>query len=98
MAVSVSTTLPELLELARLSPKSQAHVRAIKGGKFVARRLAMLGVRPGLKLQLVHGPCLQGVVVMAGGARIALGHGVIEHILVEKVAEASIAGQEGAAQ
>lgn len=83
MTESVSVASPELHELGRLRPKARGHVRAIKGDKFVTRRLAMLGVRPGVPVQLVHGPGLHGVVVMAGGARVALGHGVIEHVLVE---------------
>lgn len=89
--VSVAST--ELHELGRLSPNACGHVRAIKGGKFVTRRLAMLGIRPGVALKLVHGPGLHGVVVMAGGARIALGHGVIEHVLVEMDAKADQAGE-----
>ena len=83
MTEPVSTASPDLHELAKLPPKAWAFVRVINGGKFVTRRLAMLGIRPGVKLHLVHGPGLHGVVVMAGGARIALGRGVIEHILVE---------------
>lgn len=85
MTEPVPTASVNLQELAKLAPKAFAYVRAITGGRFVTRRLAMLGVRPGVKLHLVHGPGLHGVVVMAGGARIALGRGVIEHILVELV-------------
>lgn len=92
MTEPVSSAPANLQELAKLAPKALAYVRAITGGRFVTRRLAMLGVRPGVKLHLVHGPGLHGVVVMAGGARIALGRGVIEHVLVELITGAHEAG------
>jgi ferrous iron transport protein A len=60
-----------------------ARVRAIDGGRFMAQRMGMLGIRRGVDVRVVHGPGPRGAVVQVGGARIALGRGVIEQIHVE---------------
>ena len=59
-------------------------VRVIDGGRFMTQRMGMLGIRPGVEVRVVHGPGKRGAVLQVGGARIALGRGVIERIRVEK--------------
>ena len=53
----------------------------IEAGRRLAQRLAELGLTPGVKIQVLHvngGPILIGV----RGARLALGRGMAEKILV----------------
>ena len=69
--------------LSALQPGESARVRAVDGGRSMAQRMSMLGIRRGVELRVVHGPGLRGAVVQVGGARIALGRGVIERIRVE---------------
>lgn len=73
--------------LLHLRPGEHVRVCAINGGRFQVRRLSMLGIRPGIEAHVVHGPGLHGVVLLVGGGRIALGHGIIENILVERLSE-----------
>lgn len=73
---------PAVLSLSRLSPGCCATVVDIDGGRAMTQRMLMLGIRRGTSLCLVHGPTKRGAVVRVGGARIALGHGVTEHIRV----------------
>ncbi|MEJ2686909.1 MAG: FeoA family protein [Gammaproteobacteria bacterium] len=72
-----------LRALSALQSGESARVRAVDGGRSMAQRMSMLGIRRGVELRVVHGPGLRGAVVQVGGARIALGRGVIEQIRVE---------------
>ncbi len=73
-----------LLRLADLKPGESAYIGRIAGGRMVTQRLAMLGIRPGVLVNLLHGPGTRGAVLRVGGARVALGRGVIEKILVTR--------------
>lgn len=56
----------------------------IQAGRHLTRRLVELGLTPGVTMQVVHkngGPLL----IAVRGARLALGRGVAEKILVEDV-------------
>ena len=46
------------------------------------QRMAMLGIRRGTTLQILHGPDARGAVVGVGTARIALGRDIIASIRV----------------
>lgn len=69
--------------LSALRSGERARVCSIDGGRFMAQRMGMLGIRRGVDVRVVHGPGPRGAVVQVGGARIALGRGVIEQIHVE---------------
>ncbi len=68
--------------VASLSQGDCAEVGFVGGGKAMIQRLAMLGIRPGVKICVLHGPGGRGAVLRVGGTRVALGRGVIEMILV----------------
>lgn len=78
-----TNSFAELRALTHLCRGEHATVRAIDGGRLMTQRMSMLGIRPGADLCVVQGPGTRGAVVLVGGARIALGRGVIEHIRVE---------------
>ena len=65
---------------------------------MMVQRLAMLGIRPGALVTLLHGPGRRGAVLRVGGARVALGHGVIENILVVPQTRSASANEEMAAE
>jgi len=60
-----------------------ARVRDVTGGRGMQQRMRMLGIRRGTDIRVVHGPGQRGAVLQVGGARIALGWGVIQRIEVE---------------
>ena len=70
------------LNVAGLSPSDYAEVAYVAGGRIMNQRLAMLGIRPGVKVQLLHGPGKRGAVLRVGGSRVALGRSVLEHVMV----------------
>ncbi|MGE0072858.1 MAG: ferrous iron transport protein A [Thiomonas sp.] len=71
-----------VLSLAQLTHGQCAEVVDFDGGQVMAQRMVMLGIRRGVALCVVHGPGARGAVVQVGGARIALGRGVIDKIRV----------------
>lgn len=59
----------------------------IEAGRRLARRLAELGLTPGVSIQVLHvngGP----LMIAVRGARLALGRGMAEKIMVKDVADA----------
>lgn len=71
--------------LTELSIHERARVQGIGGrDSSMARRLGMLGIRPGVEIQMMHGPGVRGAVIRVGGARVALGRQVIEHIQISR--------------
>jgi ferrous iron transport protein A len=73
---------PEPLFIGDLRPGDHARVLEITGGKVMQQRLGMLGIRRDTFVRLVHGPGKRGAVLQVGGARVALGWGVIQRIRV----------------
>ncbi len=69
--------------LCAVAPGTCACVQEVGGGRAMVQRMLMLGIRRGAQLRLLHGPGARGAVVGVGGARIALGRDVIEHIRVQ---------------
>jgi len=73
---------PEPLFIGDLRPGDHARVLEITGGKVMQQRLGMLGIRRDTLVRVVHGPGKRGAVLQVGGARVALGWGVIQRIRV----------------
>ncbi|MGC8508493.1 MAG: FeoA family protein [Thiomonas sp.] len=72
----------EVVSLAQIHHGQCAQVVDFDGGRSMAQRMVMLGIRRGVALCVVHGPGARGTVVQVGGARIALGRGVTDKIRV----------------
>ncbi|MBU2858775.1 MAG: FeoA family protein [Acidithiobacillus ferrooxidans] len=73
---------PEPLFIGDLRPGDHARVLEITGGKIMQQRLGMLGIRRDTLVHVVHGPGKRGAVLQVGGARVALGWGVIQRVRV----------------
>jgi len=70
-----------------------AHVRIaeIRGGRQLTRRLLGLGLRVGSEVAILHHRG-RGVVLSAGGTRVALGGGIVEKLSVEPLASSEQVG------
>ena len=74
----------EEIFLTQLKPKQDAVVKEIIGGYGVAKRLESMGIRPGKKITMISSHFWRGpVTVMVGKAKVAIGHGMAQKILVE---------------
>lgn len=57
---------------------------SVKGGRGAMQRLTDMGLIPGERLKVLHNSGYGPVTVLIKGARVALGHGLAEKILVEE--------------
>ena len=72
-----------LIELADLPAGKEAKVVRFEGGPILARRLSVLGLRPGNKVTRVSTMLMRGPVhVKVGQVEIALGQGMARRVLV----------------
>lgn len=78
---SDSTITEELISLARLPVGRRARIKRIMGGRRLVHRLLSLGLRMGSEIELIQRRGA-GVVVASQGARVALGAGVAEKLLM----------------
>ncbi|MES9992405.1 MAG: ferrous iron transport protein A [Candidatus Thiodiazotropha sp.] len=71
----------ELIPLARLPIGRRARIKRILGGRHLVHRLLSLGLRMGSEIELIQRRGT-GVVVANKGARVALGAGVAEKLMM----------------
>jgi len=82
MAVDQNIPTSGVSSLKQLAIGSKARITKIKANRFIVRRLLGLGLRVGSVISVLHHRG-KGVVVAAGGNRIALGEGVTEKLQIE---------------
>ncbi len=80
---SSTRTMPRNLTLAQLHPGDRAQVLFVRGGRRMSARLATFGFVRGAEVQVVQNYGNGPVIVQVHGARVALGRGEAERILVE---------------
>jgi len=70
--------------LTQLKAKQTAAIKEIAGGHEVARRLESIGIRPGKSITIISAHFWRGpITVMVGKAKVAIGHGMAQKIIVE---------------
>ena len=76
-----------MMPLTMVSPDQQVRLVAIRGGQRLRKRLADLGLNPGLVFRVVqrngHGP----LILAVKDSRLALGRGMAHKIMVEPTQE-----------
>ncbi|MDD5019881.1 MAG: FeoA family protein [Candidatus Omnitrophica bacterium] len=76
------------ISLIQLKKGTKARIVELAGGKQVAHRLSMLGLRLGAHVVRLSTFALRGpVAVRVGHTTLALGHGMAEKVIVEIVSE-----------
>lgn len=74
----------QTIPLAMVAPGKLVTVTGFRGGFGLQRRLADMGLTPGVQVKVAnnerHGP----VLIELRGSRVALGRGVAYHVLVEE--------------
>ena len=74
------------MPLAMVAPGQPVRLVQIRGGQTVRRRLADLGLTPGIELRVVSGAAFGPLIVaFKDDARLALGRGMAHKIEVEPV-------------
>jgi ferrous iron transport protein A len=72
----------EPIPMADLPVGAAARITHIRGGRELSRRLLGLGLRVGSQVRVLHHRG-GGLVVSSGDARVALGGGIVEKLMVE---------------
>ncbi len=74
------------IPLTQLGEKQTALVKQILGGHAVENKLEALGIRPGVSIVKISSHFWRGpITVMVGLAKVAIGHGMAEKIIVEAI-------------
>lgn len=73
------------MPLGLMSPGQAGIVKCIAGGRQVQGRLAELGLIPGVKVRVCQTQPRGPLVISLGEARVAIGRGVAQKIIVEDV-------------
>lgn len=72
-----------IMPLTTVADNREVTLVSIAGGRGLRARLTNMGLNEGMKLKIIHshkpGPC----IVLVGGTRLILGHGMAQKILVE---------------
>ena len=73
------------MDVTMLNIGETATVVSIAGGRGLITKLAVLGIRPGVRLTKVSAQMFRGPVnVRVGNTEVGLGYGMASRILVEK--------------
>ena len=73
-----------LIDLTQLRPGEEGTVMDIQGGMGLMRKLASLGIRPGVKVRKVSSQFMRGpVTIRIGNTQVAIGFGMARRIIVE---------------
>ena len=72
-----------MMPLSMASPGETVEIAGVRAGWGLQRRLADLGLTPGVKVRLVSSGKPGPVVLDVRGSRLALGYGVAHRIMVK---------------
>ena len=71
-----------MMPLSMASPGDLVKVVSIRAGWGLQRRLADMGLTPGVQVRIINSQRPGPVVIDVRGSRLALGHGVAHKIMV----------------
>ena len=76
-----------MMPLSMVSPGEQVQVVSVSAGWGLQRRLADMGLTPGLKVRVVRSHRFGALVLDVRGSRLALGRGLARKIMVKNESE-----------
>ena len=73
-----------MMPLSMVSPGEVVKVVTVRAGWGLQRRLADMGLTPGVQIRVVNSQRPGPVVIDIRGSRLALGHGLAHRIMVTR--------------
>ena len=73
------------MPLAMVCPGEPVQVVGVRAGHGLQRKLADMGLIPGVIIRVMNGQMPGPVIIDLRGSRLALGHGVAQKILVKEI-------------
>jgi len=77
--------MKDLMPLAMVGPGWTVQIVCVRGGRRLQRRLADMGLTPGVAVSVLNSQTPGPVILNLRGSRLALGHGMTMRILVRTV-------------
>ena len=71
-----------MMPLSMVSPSEVVEVVTVRAGWGLQKKLAEMGLNPGVKVKIINSHGAGPVVINVRGSRLALGHGVAHKIMV----------------
>lgn len=75
----------QVMPLAMVRPGLTVQIVSVRGGRRLQRRLADMGLGPGVLVSVLNSQMPGPVILNLRGSRLALGHGMTMRILVRMV-------------
>jgi len=75
----------QTVPLAMAAPGEVVTVIEIRAGRGLQRRLADMGLTPGVRVRVINSQMAGPVLIDLRGSRVALGRGIAQKIAVAKV-------------
>ncbi|MFC1871539.1 ferrous iron transport protein A [Chloroflexota bacterium] len=71
-----------MMTLSMVSPGETADIASVRAGWGLQRRLAEMGLNPGVSVRVINNQHPGPIVLDVRGSRLALGHGIAHKIFV----------------
>ncbi len=75
----------QLMPLAMVSPGEVVQVVAVRAGWGFRRRLADMGLTPGVIIKVLNSQIPGPIIIDLRGSRLVLGYGMAQKILVRRI-------------
>ena len=75
------------MSLVLAAPGQELELVRANGGRGLAFRLATMGLTPGARFRVESGGRTGPVLISLGGARLILGHGMVQRMIVRPVCD-----------
>ena len=73
-----------IFPLSTVPPGREVILVSVGGGRGLRARLSGMGLSEGMRLRVMHshrpGPC----IILAGGTRLVIGHGMAQRVMVRE--------------
>ena len=74
-----------MMPLSMASPGTLLRVIGMRAGWGLQRRLADMGLTPGVQIRIINSQMPGPVILDLRGSRLVLGHGVAQRIMVREI-------------
>ena len=75
-----------VMPLSMASANETVEIAAVRAGWGLQRRLAEMGLNPGVRVRVINRQHPGPIVLDVRGSRLALGHGIAHKIMVNQIA------------
>jgi len=75
------------MPLSMAAPGQEVELVAVRGGRGIRRRLADMGLNPGVRIKIIHTVGGGPIIISIRDTRLALGRGMAHKIMVQTIGD-----------